>query len=219
MARGTKIKARSEEEKAEQYKRILDAGTDLFINDGSFSMRALARKLGMSEAFVYTYIASKRELWIAIRTRYFNQYKKALQDIYDNHQGELVDFFMNWVKLFLEFVAADYNRFKMMFLVSAPHSHKIGPLEKRYKRFDLFEMGLNNTREILKRYNRDIPNIRKIIYFLFSIVFGAAKIEADLKLRYDITEPINLKEELITQEEFRNFVINQVKQIIESFLE
>lgn len=182
-------------------------------------MRALAKKLGMSEAFVYNYIASKRELWIAIRTRYFNQYKKALQDIYDNHQGELIDFFMNWVKLFLEFVAADYNRYKMMFLVSAPHSNKIGPLEKSYKRFDLFEMGLNNTREILKRYNRDIPNIRKILYFLFSIVFGAAKIEADLKLRYDITEPINVKEELITQEEFRNFVINQVKQIIESFLE
>ena len=73
-------------------------------------MRALARKLGMSEAFVYNYIASKRELWIAIRTRYFNQYKKALQDIYDNHQGELIDFFMNWVKLFLEFVATDYKQ-------------------------------------------------------------------------------------------------------------
>ncbi|MFX1256226.1 MAG: TetR/AcrR family transcriptional regulator [Promethearchaeota archaeon] len=218
MQRRDKIKARTEKEKAEQYKRILDAGTELFINNGSFSMRALAKKLGMSEAFVYNYIVSKRELWIAIRNRYFNQYQESLQNLFDTHKGHLIDFFMNWVNLFLEFAAADYNRFKMMFLINAPRSNKIGPLEKSYKRFNLFETGLNKTREILKQYDRDIPNINKILYFLFSVVFGAAKIEADLKLRFDITEPINIKQEYLTQEEFRNFTVEHIKQIIENFL-
>ena len=63
-----------------------------------------------------------------------------------------------------------------------------------------------------------LSNMRKNLYFLFSVVFGAAKIEADLKLRFDITEPINPNQQYITQEEFRNFTIEQVKQIIENFL-
>ncbi|MFX1238805.1 MAG: hypothetical protein ACFFAS_01075 [Promethearchaeota archaeon] len=38
-----KIKARTEKEKAIQYERILDAGKELFISGGNFSIHTLAR--------------------------------------------------------------------------------------------------------------------------------------------------------------------------------
>ncbi|MBN1802266.1 MAG: TetR/AcrR family transcriptional regulator [Candidatus Lokiarchaeota archaeon] len=212
-----KTKARTEEEKAEQYERILDAGKELFISGGGFSMRALARKLGMSEAFVYNYISSKRELWIGIRKRYFTQYQEGLQNLIDTNEGaSVVDLFIAWVRFFLEFAAADYNRFKMMFLVNAPRSNKVGPLEKNYKRFNLFETGIQQIKDVLKKNNLSLSNVEKTMYFLFSVVFGTAKIEADIRLRYDITEPLSPSLSAINQEELRKYTISKVREFIES---
>ncbi len=214
-----KTKARTEEEKAEQYERILDAGKELFISGGGFSMRALARKLGMSEAFVYNYISSKRELWIGIRKRYFTQYQEGLQKLFKENEGSsIIDYFMVWVRFFLEFAAADYNRFKMMFLVNAPRSKKVGPLEKNYQRFNLFETGIQQIKDTLKKNNLNLSNVEKTMYFLFSVVFGAAKIEADIRLRQDITEPLSPILSAISQKELREYTETKVREFIESDL-
>ncbi|MFX1238804.1 MAG: hypothetical protein ACFFAS_01080 [Promethearchaeota archaeon] len=171
----------------------------------------------MSEAFVYNYITSKMELWIGIRSGYFAQYQEGLQKIFsENEKASLIDFFLVWVRFFLEFASADYNRFKMMFLINAPRSNKIGTLEKNYKVFNLFETGINKINEILETNNLRLSNVEKIIYFLFSVVFGAAEIEADIRLRYDIKEPLSPSISAITQEELREFALNKVKEIIEN---
>lgn len=219
MERKIKIKARTDDEKAEQYERILDVGIELFIKRGGFSMRQLARELGMSEAFMYNYFSSKRELWIGIRKRYFSQYQDGLQKLYDKYESNVIQFFLNWVEFFLEFAASDYNRFKMMFLINAPKSRKIGPLEKNYKRFNLFESGFKRINEVLEKNKLKMPKIEPLVYFIFSLIFGVAKIEADLKLRYDITEPlIPSEEKKITREELREFTAIKVKEIIENEL-
>ena len=82
-------RARSEEKKEEQFERILDAGKKLFLRKGSegFSMRNLAEMLDMTKNNLYNYIESKRELWIAIRNKFYNQFKEENLEIIKNHKG------------------------------------------------------------------------------------------------------------------------------------
>ena len=53
-----KKRARTEEEKRENFEKILEAGKDLLINMGpkSLSMRKLAKNLNMTQTFLYTYV-------------------------------------------------------------------------------------------------------------------------------------------------------------------
>jgi AcrR family transcriptional regulator len=76
-------RARSEDKKADQFERILEAGKRLFLEKGSqgFSMRNLAEMLGMTKNNLYNYIESKRELWIAIRNKFYNQFKEENLEI------------------------------------------------------------------------------------------------------------------------------------------
>ena len=81
-------RARSEDKKADQFERILEAGKELFLQKGAqgFSMRNLAEKLGMTKNNLYNYIESKRELWIAIRNRFYNQFKEENLEIIRNNK-------------------------------------------------------------------------------------------------------------------------------------
>ncbi|MHA2289976.1 MAG: TetR/AcrR family transcriptional regulator [Promethearchaeota archaeon] len=71
-------RARSEDKKADQFERILKTRKKLFLEKGSqgFSMRNLAEMLGMTKNNLYNYIESKRELWIAIRNRFYNHFRE-----------------------------------------------------------------------------------------------------------------------------------------------
>ena len=70
--------ARSKEEKEKQFQKIIEAGRKLFLSKGSygFNTRALAKELNMSQPNLYTYVKSKRELWIAIRIEDWKKFKK-----------------------------------------------------------------------------------------------------------------------------------------------
>ena len=72
-----KTRSRSPEKKAAQFQRILEAGKDLFLEKGrdGFSLRGLAKNLGMNQNNLYNYVDSKRELWIAIRNNARDQLK------------------------------------------------------------------------------------------------------------------------------------------------
>jgi len=48
-------------------------------------MRELARRLNMSEANLYNYVDYKRELWTAIRTKYFKQYRDDVDNLIKKH--------------------------------------------------------------------------------------------------------------------------------------
>ena len=80
-------RARSEDKKADQFERILKAGKQLFLEKGTegFSMRNLAEMLGMTKNNLYNYVESKRELWIAIRNRFYNQFKEENLEILKAH--------------------------------------------------------------------------------------------------------------------------------------
>ena len=82
-----KTRARSKKEKEIQYQRILDEGKELFVKygPGALSMRKLAKRLNMTQTFLYTYIQSKRELWIAIRQKYFQKYLLEINKIINDN--------------------------------------------------------------------------------------------------------------------------------------
>ncbi|GAF68573.1 unnamed protein product, partial [marine sediment metagenome] len=88
-----KTRSRSPTKKAQQFERILEAGKKLFLDKGrdGFSLRSLAKMLEMNQNNLYNYVDSKRELWIAIRNKFFTQYKDENLDIIESHEGPNVD--------------------------------------------------------------------------------------------------------------------------------
>jgi len=76
-------RARSADKKADQFERILEAGKRLFLEKGTqgFSMRNLAEMIGMTKNNLYNYVESKRELWIAIRNKFYGQFKEENLEI------------------------------------------------------------------------------------------------------------------------------------------
>lgn len=209
-----KTRARSPEKKAEQFDRILEEGKDMFVKYGThgFSTRALAQKLGMTQPNLYNYVSSKRELWIAIRTKYYNEYLDGLKKIINTHQGSYTELFYKFAEYFLEFASADYKRFQLMYLISAPPSKKLGPLEKAYKPFQLTKMILDIAKKAVEAGEINRNTATELFYSIYAHVFGAAKVEADLKLRNKITEPIIGDFYTLSAKKYRSYVLKEIRE-------
>lgn len=220
MKRKKKTRARAPEKKEEQYNKILDAGKGLFVKYGThgFSMRALARNLNMSQTNLYNYVESKRELWIAIRTKYFAEFQEGFNNLINKHKGRYVDLLLKISEFFLEFASADYHRFQMMFLISAPPSKKIGPLEKAYEPFQFIGQGLEIVKKAIEANEIKTNNANEYFYYFYGLLFGAAKVEADLKLRVKITEPIVIEQQRLSAKRFREFVLEELRSQIQRFV-
>lgn len=213
-------RARSSEKKAIQYEKILDIGSEMFVKQGpyKFSMRSLVKHLNMSQANLYHYVQSKRELWIAIRTRYYNQFKTGLDIITNENQGNHRILCYKMLEFFLEFASVDFNRFAMMYLVPAPSSKRIGPLEQAYKPFLIIEYLLKVMKQALSAGNAKDSDAIKYLYYLYGIVVGIAKVEADLKLHTKITEPIILEEEKLFADDYRKFILKELRDLINKII-
>jgi len=51
-------------------------------------MRNLAQKLDMTKNNLYNYVESKRELWIAIRNKFYKQFKEENIEIIKSYNNE-----------------------------------------------------------------------------------------------------------------------------------
>ncbi|MEJ2279833.1 MAG: TetR/AcrR family transcriptional regulator, partial [Candidatus Lokiarchaeota archaeon] len=183
----------------------MEVGKNLFVEYGShgFSLRKLANKLNMAKSNLYNYVKSKRELWFAIRTRYFSDYEKGFIEILKTHDGDYVDLGVKWAQYFLEFAAADKKRFEMMFFIRAPSSKKIGPYEKKYRPLEVIQKGINIVLKAVDEGNYKEKDPIKLYYYMYASCLGAAKLELDLKYTYKIMKPSPNKKYLLTIEEFR----------------
>jgi len=210
-------RARAPEKKAEQFNIILETGKELFVKYGShgFSLRALAKRLNMSQTNVYNYVQSKRELWIAIRTKYYGEFQDGLNRLIGDYQGSYTDLFFKMAEFFLEFASVDFNRFAMMFLISAPPSNKIGPLEKNYEPFQIMKyISVIVEKAVIAKKIIKTEAIERLFY-IYGVLLGAAKVEADLKLRENITEPIKLESYIISAKEYRKFALEQIRDLLD----
>lgn len=213
-------RARAPKKKAEQFNRILETGKELFVKYGShgFSLRALAKRLNMSQTNVYNYVQSKRELWIAIRTKYYGEFQDGLNRLIGDHQGSYTDLFFKMAEFFLEFASVDFNRFAMMFLISAPPSNKIGPLEKHYKPFQIMKyISVIVEKAVIAKEINKTEAIERLFY-IYGVILGVAKVEADLKLRENITEPIKLESYILSAKEYRKFALVQIRDLLDKNL-
>ncbi len=210
-------RARAPEKKAKQFEQILDTGKELFVKYGThgFSLRALAKQLDMSQTNLYNYVESKRELWIAIRKRYYTEFLNGISNIIDNHEGKNIGLFLKLSEYYLEHASQDYKRFLMMYSILAPPSKKVGPLEQAYEPFQLMRRVFNLFQRAIDVNEFKQEEAVERIYYFYGLLFGAAKVEADLKLSAKITEPIRVDSKDFPALEFRKYVLKRIRKFLE----
>lgn len=211
-------RARSEEKKAIQFERILEAGKELFIKKGEegFSMRILADKLGMTKNNLYNYVASKRELWIAIRYKFYNQYREENIELIKRYRaGTNIDLLVKLFEKFMEFAERDFGVFTMMHaFTSTPPSNKIGEIEKKYREFRL----LDGTTKIIQRTIESGEIGEKdpalVALFLYSLIFGATYIDMNRRIQDPLLENVQLSLKNITSDHFQEYVLNIIEKLL-----
>jgi hypothetical protein len=140
---------------------------------------------------------------------------EGLKNLINKHQGSYTELFYKFAEYFLEFAAADYKRFQLMYLISAPPSKKVGPLEKAYKPFQLTKIFLDIAKQAVEAGEINRNTATELFYSIYAHVFGAAKVEADLKLRNKITEPIIGSFYTLSAKKYREYVLNEIRERLE----
>jgi len=215
-------RARSEDKKADQFERILEAGKQLFLKKGTegFSMRNLAEMLGMTKNNLYNYIESKRELWIAIRNKFYNQFKEENLEIIRNHEGSTSDLILKLYDHFLEFAERDYDKFRMMFnIIEAPPSNKIGPIEKTYKEYGLLEGTTKLIQKAIDDGEIDNDKAPLLSLFTYSVVMGVAYIEMNRSEKHGgapspVWETIQLSKLDISFDTFKDYTLKVLEHVL-----
>jgi len=218
-----KTRSRSPEKKAKQFERILEEGKQFFQEHGQygFTLTGLARKLGMNKMNLYNYIESKRELWIAIRKKFYEQYRVENREIINKASGSNLDTLLEIFTHFFEFAENDYPAFKMMHIIRVPSSDKVGPFEKNYVPFDI----LNGTTRLIQKSIDEgevkEKNAALLSFFMYSLLLGATQVE---KIMRDIEEGVENKNEekieehtqfgnqMFTSKEFREYVLQKIQK-------
>lgn len=210
-------RARSKDKKADQFEKILEAGKELFLEKGTqgFSMRNLAEKLDMTKNNLYNYVESKRELWIAIRNRFYNQFKEENIDIIRKEHKSSVDLLLAIFEHFFEFAERDFGVFTMMHTpTSSPPSNKVGPIEEKYREFRLLD---GNTRLLLEAVDKgeiQLENPHLVSIFLYSLLFGACYINMNRRVENPLLENIQFSIKDVSNENFKEYVLKIIEKLL-----
>ena len=226
MGEKSKIKqtrSRSPEKKAAQFEKILEAGKEFFLERGrdGFSLRGLAKILGMNQNNLYNYVESKRELWIAIRNKFFRQYREENIKIMKNHEGMITDLLIKFYSNFLDFAHKDFKAFSMMHLTESPPSDKIGPFEREYVEFNYLKGTAKIVQDAIEAKEINYPDSGMITFFTYSLILGAAIVERNMRMfeqnpdfEGDYTSEILSFNTDFNSKDFRNFVLEKLEFIL-----
>lgn len=211
-----KTRARSKAQKAKNFQQILEVGKDVFIDSrpDALTMRKLAKRLNMTQTFLYTYVQSKRELWIAIRKKYFHNYLIEFDRIVKQHKGTMVDLLMKLIEHFLNHANEDFNRFQIMFIIPVPFSKKIGPIEKNYQQTGLLEKLKDILQTAMEAKEIKERNLFEFTYFLWSIVFGIATTEIYFKFKTPLLEKMKEHPPSFTKESYRECTLKEIQNLL-----
>ncbi|MFX0083300.1 MAG: TetR/AcrR family transcriptional regulator [Candidatus Hodarchaeota archaeon] len=211
-----KTRSRSPEKKAQQFDTILEVGKQLFQEQGrdGFTLRGLAKKLNMSQNNLYNYVESKRELWIAIRKKFYEQYRNENRDIIKNFSGSTVELLLKIFQHFFEFAERDYAAFRMMHIIRSPPSDKTGPFEREYKPFRFLDGTTRVIQNAIDKGEIKEKNAALISSFLFSILLGAAMVEYVMRDIETTNKKSGKKVEEFKQFETRNFTSNEFRKYV-----
>ena len=185
-------------------------------------MRNLAEMLGMTKNNLYNYIESKRELWIAIRNRFYNQFKQENLEIIKAHKGSTFDLILKLHEHFLEFAERDYDKFRMMFnVVDAPHSNKIGPIEQTYREYRLLDGTTKLIQEAIDKGEIESDNASLLSLLSYSILMGVAYIEMNrAKNKWGAPSPvwetIQLSQLDISTETIKVYTLKVIENVLKN---
>ena len=216
-----KTRMRSPEKKAKQFERILEEGKQFFQDHGQygFTLKGLAKQLDMNQMNLYNYVESKRELWIAIRRKFYEQYKEENRKIINESDGPNLDTLLKIFTHFFEFAEDDFAAFRMMHIIRAPPSDKVGPFEKDYKPFYILDGTTRLIQKAIDEGEIKEKNAGLLSFFMYSLLLGAAQVE---KIMRDIEEEAENKNEgkieehtqfgtqTFTSREFRNYTLQKI---------
>ncbi|MFW9826448.1 MAG: TetR/AcrR family transcriptional regulator [Candidatus Thorarchaeota archaeon] len=178
-----KPRSRSPEKKAAQFEKILEAGKQLFLEKGKdgFSLRGLAKILGMNQNNLYNYVESKRELWIALRNKFFKQIRDKNIQIIKSHHGAIIQLLMKIFKNFLDYADNDFGAFSMMHLIESPPSDKIGPFEKDYREFKFLDGTIRVLKSAIAAEEIEENKAGMMSFLIYSLLLGAAIVENHMR--------------------------------------
>ena len=209
-------RARSEEKKEDKFEEIIQAGTELFLKKGTggFSMRNLADKLGMTKNNLYNYVSSKRELWIAIRNKFYSQFKEENQKIIKNFQGSTKELLIEICMHFNKYAHQDFGKFLMMFdVTNAPPSDNIGKIESTYKEFRLLDGTTNLIKKAIEKGEINTKNPELAAILLYSLLFGANYVDMNRKEGNKVLENVQLSINDISSKKFRAYIIEIIDKL------
>ena len=216
-----KPRHRSPIKKAQQFDRILEAGKQLFLDKGrdGFSLRGLAKILNMNQNNVYNYVDSKRELWIAIRNKFFKQFKDENLEIIEAHKGSNVSLLMKIFNHFFKFAENDFAAFSMMHIISSPPSNKVGKFEKEYKAFNFLDGTTRKIQETINKGEIKEDNSAILSFFIYSLILGATIVEYHMKelenskddKGTNADESIQFRTQPFSSSEFKKYVLKKLE--------
>jgi AcrR family transcriptional regulator len=216
-----KTRSRSPQKKAEQFEHILEAGKQLFIEKGrdGFSLRGLAKILDMNQNNLYNYVDSKRELWIAIRNKFYKQFKDENLEIIESHKGSNVELLMKIFNHFFVFAENDPAASSMMHIIPSPPSDKVGKFEKEYKAFNFLDGTTRKIQEAINKGEIKESNSALLSFFIYSLVLGATIVEYNMRNLEDnndnkgknADETIQFRTQSFTSSEFRKYVLKKLE--------
>jgi len=219
-----KTRSRSPEKKAAQFERILETGKNLFSEKGTegFSLRGVAKILGMNQNNIYNYVKSKKELYIAIRNKFFKQLRDHNRLIIKNHKGSTVDLLLKIIENFLNFASEDMAAFSMMHLQQAPPSNKIGPFERNYRPFNFLEGTIRIVQKAIDNGEIKDMNATALSFYIYSVILGGAIVERNLRVlgkknnyNEDLSsEYFDFKKPDLPSKEFRTYLLKTIESVL-----
>jgi AcrR family transcriptional regulator len=160
----------------------------------------------MYQGNLYNYVQSKRELFFAIIKNGHEKFRRAMDEIVQNHKGSYIDLMMKLAENYVNFAQTQPNVFKMMFSTPAPLSKKTGPIEKSFKPqsldvlVDVLKLAIKNDE--IWEVDADL-----LSHFLWGIIHGSVLVSQSYVDEYPEDPDANKK--------FHNFSLMQFKHIID----
>jgi AcrR family transcriptional regulator len=203
----TQTRARSKEAKELQIKKIIEEARNLFVEEGTrgFSMRSLAKRLGMSQGNLYNYWSSKRELWYEIVKRDFADFESEVIKLVSKQRGTLIELLESLALFYFDFAQSNYRRYQIMFIIPPP------PVDSSTKPSDKFEpQSINLLLQIIEKAIADMGiedvDPKKLALYLWTVIHGTVLITNTI-LFDDKSETAVFG----SKEEFRQYVIDKLK--------
>src|SRR6185437_15229216 len=130
MARGL-----TETDVADFRERLCETAAQLFIErgPGSFNMRELAKRLGVSAMTPYRYFRDKEEILSVVRARAFRRFADRLEEAHATEGPQMVKS-AALGRAYVKFALEEQTNYRLMFDFSQPRGEEVRELEREERR-------------------------------------------------------------------------------------